>query len=409
MMKFIYHHRTQGRGGEGQHIASLIRALEAAGHKVTIVSPPGVDPLQTAGAVPVDKGRTEERGVHRLWKWISRHSPQIVFEAIELGYNLYAAMRLLPLLRQHPTAVYYERYAFFLCMGVMIAKWYCRPVLLEVNEVVGLKRARGQVLVSLAHWLERAVFQRADAIFTVSSFLQQEVMQRGARKGTVHVLPNAVDPQWFEPYFHGRQLRQKRGLTDATVVGFVGWFDYWDRLDLLVDVVHKLRDLYPALRLLLVGDGPVTPTLQAKICQHRLESTVLLTGPVPRAQVLHYVDAMDICVLPDSNAFGSPMVLFEFMARGKAVIAPDLLPIRDVVEDHVTGLIVQPGELIALQQALTQLLEDTCLRLRLGQQARQHIMAHHTWDANGHRVATLAHAFMTQHEHTLQLVAPSNV
>ena len=408
-MKFMYHHRTQGRGGEGQHIASLIRALEAAGHEVTIVSPPGVDPLKTAGAVPVDKGRTKERGIRRLWKWISRHSPQIVFEALELCYNLYAAVRLLPVLRRHPAAVYYERYAFFLFMGVMIAKWYRRPVLLEVNEVVGLKRARGQVLVALAHWLEREIFRRADAIFTVSSFLQQEVLKRGAREGTVHVMPNAVDPQWFEHNGCGMMLRQERGLADATVVGFVGWFDYWDRLDLLVDVVHKIRELFPALRLLLVGDGPITPTLQAKIRQHHLESTVILTGPVPRTQVLHYIDTMDICVLPDSNSFGSPMVLFEFMARGKAVIAPDLLPIRDVVEDHVTGLIVPPGEPAALQRALTLLLEDTFLRLRLGQQARQHIMAYHTWNANGHRVAALANAFVTQHEHTVNLVARSNV
>jgi glycosyltransferase involved in cell wall biosynthesis len=114
-------------------------------------------------------------------------------------------------------------------------------------------------------------------------------------------------------------------------------------------------------------------------------------------------------VLPDSNPFGSPMVLFEFMARGKAVIAPDLLPIRDVVEDHVTGLIVPPGEPAALQRALTLLLDDTLLRLRLGQQGRQHIMAYHTWNANGHRMAAIANAFVTQHEHPVTLVAHSNV
>jgi glycosyltransferase involved in cell wall biosynthesis len=408
-MKFIYHHRTQGRGGEGLHIASLIRALEAAGHELTLVSPPGVDPLQTAGAVPVDKGMTKERGIHQLWKWISRHSPQIVFEVLELCYNLYAAVRLLPMLQRYPTAVYYERYAFFLFVGVMIARWYRRPVLLEVNEVVGLKRARGQVLGFLARWLERAIFRRADAILTVSSLLQKEVLQRGAREGIVHVIPNAVDPQWFEHNGCGMRLRQECGLTDATVVGFVGWFDFWDRLDLLVDVVQKLRNLYPTLRLLLVGDGPVTPTLQAKIRQHHLESTVILTGPVPRTQVPDYIDAMDICVLPDSNSFGSPIVLFEFMAGGKAVIAPDLSPIRDVVEDHVTGLIVQPGDPESLQQALTRLLDDTFLRLRLGQQARQYVMAYHTWNANGHRVAALANAIVTQHEHTVNLVAHSNV
>ena len=282
MMEFIYHHRTQGRGGEGVHIASLVRALQAASYQVTVVSPPGVDPLKTAGSVPVDKGATQERGIHRVWKWISCRSPQIIFEVLELCYNLYAACRLMPILRRQPTACYYERYAFFLFIGVYLAKWYHLPVLLEVNEIVGVQRARRQILVPLARWLERRILQRADIILTVSSFLKDEIVRRGAQNGKVHVVSNAIDPKRFALYPPTMALRKKLGLDNAIVMGFVGWFDDWDRLDLLIDVIQEMRETSPRLRLLLVGDGPVTAALKAKVQSAQLETAVILAGAVPQ-------------------------------------------------------------------------------------------------------------------------------
>ena len=54
-LKILYHHRTQGRGAEGHHIASIVRELEAMGHEVTVLSPRGVDPLDPTASAPVDK------------------------------------------------------------------------------------------------------------------------------------------------------------------------------------------------------------------------------------------------------------------------------------------------------------------------------------------------------------------
>ena len=51
-LRILYHHRTQGRGAEGVHIASIVGALSAMGHQVTVLGPPGVDALATAGSAP---------------------------------------------------------------------------------------------------------------------------------------------------------------------------------------------------------------------------------------------------------------------------------------------------------------------------------------------------------------------
>jgi glycosyltransferase involved in cell wall biosynthesis len=387
---FVYHHRTQGRGGEGVHISHVVRALEAAGHPVEVVSPPAVDPLRTAGLAPVDKSETRVSGLGRVWRWISRHSPQVGFEALEIGYNLYAAARLRRVLpRQAGGSVFYERYAFFLSLSSWLAKRRGMVVMLEVNEVAGVQRARGLVLERLARWIERTSFRRADAVLVVSSFLADEVRRRGGREGRVHVIPNAVEAA--APAAPGRgAIRQTLGLNGSVVIGFVGWFDRWDRLDLLVEVFHALHRRRPEARLLLVGDGPVAGPLRSEISRRGLDRAVVLTGPVPRPDVARHLEAMDIGVLPSSNAFGSPIALFEMMAAGKPVVAPDVAPVLDVLEPGVTGLVVPLGDREALGAALDRLVADAALRERLGAAAREKIAANHTWAANARRIIAIA-------------------
>lgn len=385
-MHILYHHRTAGRGAEGHHILAFVNPAEANGHRVTIVSPPGVDPRITAGTVPLDKGASRQCGINRLWQWMSRHAPQFVFELAEFAYNGYAAARLVSAIRSARPSLLYERYAFFLFAGVAVGRFFRVPVLLEVNEVAGIQRARKQLLVRIAIAVERFVFPRADAIFVVSSYLRDRVIERGARPSAVHVLPNAIDPRRFDLNGSRGRIRAAKGLASRVVAGFVGWFDGWDRLDLLVDACARVVHNVPNLHLLLVGDGPVKEELRRRVAAHRIEGHVELTGPVPRNEVPLYIDAMDICVLPDSNQYGSPMALFEFMALGKAIIAPDLPPIRDVVADGETGIVIRPAHAGDLSAALERLMNDADLRKRLGDNARQYVLNAHTWQANANRV-----------------------
>lgn len=369
----------------------MVRALEAAGHTVTLLSPPGVDPRRTAGATPVDKGATRARGVQRLWAWVSARAPQLLFELMELAYNAHAWRVVRRALTAQPGALFYERYAFYLSAGVIAARRRGRPVLLEVNEVVGIERARRQLLTPLMRLAERATFRGADALLCVSSFLAIEAARRGARPGTVHVLPNAVDPALFDARGSGVAVRRTLGFPDdAVVAGFVGWFDVWDRLELLIDAAGALKATNPQLRLLLVGDGPVAPDLRARVHAGGLGDIVVFAGAVSRAQVPAFIDAMDIGVLAASNSFGSPIALFELMGMGKAVVAPDIGPMRDVLEDEVTGCLVTAGDGAALIAVLGRLVNEPKWRRSLGEQARARVLERHTWAANGRYVADLA-------------------
>ncbi|HXY13181.1 MAG TPA: glycosyltransferase family 4 protein [Terriglobales bacterium] len=389
-MQFVYHHRTMGRSSQGMHIRSLVEALKADGHELTVSSPPGVDPLKFAGMMPFLRKGDRAHGVQRIWKYISRECPQFAFEVCELLYNLFVPFRLLPALWRQPDAVLYERHAYFMFMGVLLGKWLRRTVVLEVNELSGFKRARGLIMERVARAIDSWVFSHANHILCVSSVLADEVQRRGAYKQCVQVLPNAIDPNRFRCRGAGQAVRASLGLEGSIVIGHVGLFYLWDRLDALIKVVKNIRERHPEIKVLLVGDGPEMDNLKQSVRRLGMESAVILPGPVPRDDVSAYIDAMDICVLPNSNDFGSPIALFEFMAMGKPCVVPDLGPIRDVIDNHVTGIMFPHADYAALEKALRRLVEDPALRTQIGAQARQLVLERHTWTVNARFVVQLA-------------------
>jgi glycosyltransferase involved in cell wall biosynthesis len=378
-----------GRSSQAIHIRGVVEALKADGHEVTILSPPGVDPLKAAGMMPFLRKRDHADGFQRIWKYISCECPQFAFEAFELLYNLFLPFRLLPILWRQPGAVLYERHAYFMFMGVLLGKWFGRPVVLEVNELAGFKRARGLIMERLARRIDAWVFSRADYILCVSRILADEARQRGASGDRVYVVPNAIDPKRFRDSGTRQSLRERLGLDGSIVIGHVGLFHLWDRLDILIEVVQSIRDRHPEIKVLLVGDGPEMENLKQTACRLGMESALVLPGPVPRDDVPAYIDAMDICVLPDSNAFGSPIALFEFMAMGKPCVVPDLGPMRDVIDDNVTGIMFPHADYGALGKALLRFVEDSEFRIQVGARAKHTVFKRHTWAANARFIVQL--------------------
>ena len=91
---------------------------------------------------------------------------------------------------------------------------------------------------------------------------------------------------------------------------------------------------------------------------------------------------MTITVLLNSNAYGSPMKVFEYLAMGKAVIAPSVEPVLEVLRDGETGVLIGPGDADAMARNVLRLAADPALRGRLGDAGRAYVLANHTWDRN---------------------------
>ena len=375
-----------GRGAEGAHIAHIVKAFEQAGHTVILLSPPGVDPLAKIGDKPLDKADTETRGLTKIWQFISRHAPQLFFECLEIGYNFQSIPRLQKYIDRHTIDFIYERSAFFLFAGAWIAHKNNIPLLVEANEAVGIKRARKLILTQPARLLERYTLRRATAVFTVSSYLS-DMLQKCSPDSRIHVLPNAIDPEVFSRPTRRDAIRRQYAVSDKIVLGFAGWFDWWDRLDLLITLQQNLvAQGYDNVVTMLIGHGTMVDDLTKQIADNNLEEKVILTGAVNKADVLDYIAALDIGVLAHSNTFGSPMVLFEMMALGKCVVAPDLAPVTDVLIDGENGLLFPQLNTEKLAEKVMQLLNDEQLIKTIGNRAKEMIMENNTWQKNAEQI-----------------------
>jgi glycosyltransferase involved in cell wall biosynthesis len=144
-------------------------------------------------------------------------------------------------------------------------------------------------------------------------------------------------------------------------------------------------DLY----LMLVGDGPHRPSLEAMAQDLGVRPRVLFTGSVPFESVPDYLAAMDIAVMPNSNWYGSPIKLFEYGAMGRAVIAPDTPPVREVMVDEEEGLIVPPGSVEALRAGLHRLAGNPTLREQLGERFRARVLRQYTWSHAADRLLSI--------------------
>jgi glycosyltransferase involved in cell wall biosynthesis len=118
---------------------------------------------------------------------------------------------------------------------------------------------------------------------------------------------------------------------------------------------------------------------------------VTITGVIERDQVAGYISAFDIALQPEVVAYASPLKLFEYMALGRAIVAPDAPNIREIVTDGIDCLLFDPEQPDGLAAALHRLAGDAGLRERLGHGAIAKIAERRlTWRDNAIKVAALA-------------------
>jgi glycosyltransferase involved in cell wall biosynthesis len=380
----LYHHRTQGRAVEAVHILGIVRGLEKAGYEVEIVGPPGVR-VEDRAAESTGGESVAAKGTSP-WRQVARRCPQALFELLEIGYNLSAFPRLWWRCRQQRPALIYERYALFNAAGVLAGRLTGTPIILEVNDTVDVERVRqGKKLRmrGLARRFERWIFRGATGLVCVSGFLRDQVAAAGVPPERIRVTPNAVDLVEFDlSRAEAARVRERLALGEGPVVGFVGSFAPWHRVDLLVDAFAALAGEFPGARLLLVGDGLCRREVEQRVEALGLRERVTFTGQVAHAEVAGFVAAMDVAVMPESNEFGSPMKVLEYLALSRATIGPEYGPLREILTHGENGLLFPPRDAAALAGCLRTLLSDPELRARLGKRGREGVESRHQWAHN---------------------------
>jgi glycosyltransferase involved in cell wall biosynthesis len=388
-LKILYHHRTASKDGQAVHIEEMITALRDQGHEVHVVAP----------SISSDDGMGAEVGwVHSL----RARLPQAVYELLELGYSIVAYRHLAKAAKEFRPDVLYERCNLFLIAGVLLKRRLKIPMLLEVNSPLTDERLRhdGLGLPALARWSERYVWRGADVVLPVTRVLADIVEREGVQPGRVLVVPNGINEAHFAQAPSVAEAKARLGWQDALVLGFTGFVRDWHGVD---RVLHWLAsaDAPPHARLLVVGDGPARVDLEALAQSLGLGERVRFTGVVARSAVPSYVAAFDIALQPAVTSYASPLKLFEYLALGKAILAPRVPNIEEVLKDgHNALLFDAKGDAkddASFTHALTRLSQDETLRRTLAVEAKNTVTSMGlTWSRNATRVTQRAQALLTQ-------------
>lgn len=377
-MKILFHHRIASADGQAVHIDELTSALRRAGHEVVVVGPGG------------SKGRSIGQSSQRVTTF-KRYLPRALYELLELSYSLVAYYRLRAAYLKFAPDVLYERANLFSPAGVWLKRRYRLPMLLEVNAPIFRERSRfgGISLKRLARWSEELTWRAADFVIPVSGVLAAIIRDSGIANERIEVIPNAVDPERFIREIDSARAKRCLGLEGRMVLGFTGFVRGWHAVDRVIDLLAN--SLAGAnLHLVVVGDGPQRRALERRASALGVTQSLTFAGPVQRAEIPRYIAAFDIALQPGVTPYASPLKLFEYMALGRAIVAPDTPNMRELLVDGETAVLFDPDDPKSLGSAIERLSGDAALRERIGANARAAIMARGlTWDNNARRTVEL--------------------
>lgn len=379
LMKILYHHRTTARDGSAVHINGLVGALRDLGAEVQVVAP-----KLAATAV----GDAEQVS------WASRvrsKLPRLAHEVAELAYNVSESATLQRVVNAFQPDLIYQRSNLFLLSGAHVAKRASIPLMEEVNAPYFLERSRhgGIAWPALASWSERRAWKQADAVITVTGVLARIVAEQGVPLERLHVMPNGIDESLLAADAVDVHAKARLGLSSYTVLGFTGFVREWNGLDTVLNQLAEPEG--HNWFLLVVGDGPARSALEQRAHELGVATRVRFTGVVKRSEVAGYVSAFDIALQPAANPYASPLKLFEYLALGRSIVAPDQPNIREILTDGADALFFVPGDPMAFGAAVRRLAGDAQLRARVAAGAIETVRRRRlTWRNNAQRVLEIA-------------------
>lgn len=342
-----------GNSGSSHHVASLVDAFYRQGHEVSLFPA-----RQLEGPDPLPNARIIELPPQQAPWWRRSRSLRERWQAQRFAH------RALPHLRDPKPAFLYERYALFSDAGALLRQKLSRPWVLEVNAPLRLERTRFEGLrgQNAARRAEFRILGAADLLVVVSHPLARWLETLGIPTDRILVVPNGVDGRVFYPRESRNGVRERLGLLEGPVVGFVGSLKPWHGLNAWLEAFERLHQRLPSVQGLIVGDGPGRAQLESQVASMGLSHSVRFTGRLPQVEVADVMGLLSLVLAPYPRLdpfYFCPLKVLEAQAMGIPVISNHQGDLPMLIGRG--GAIVPPEDVQALVEAMTAALSDECL------------------------------------------------
>jgi glycosyltransferase involved in cell wall biosynthesis len=325
-------------GGQELRILTEAAGMQQRGHDITLLCPPEARIYQEAGrfrvhAVALPIGRKNISGVLAMRAWLGKNSVDVV-NTHSSGDSWLAALA---------------------CLGT-----HGQPPIVRTRHISA---------PIPNNFPTRWLYQRATRhIVTTGSALREQLIRENRfDPARITSVPTGIDTTRFAPGDRAVARRQLHLPAEAPLIGIVATMRSWKGHRYLIEAFAQLED--QAARLVIVGDGPQRNAIQTQLQALNLGDRTILTGN--QQDVLPWLQAMDVFVLPSYANEGVPQAILQAMACELPVVTTPIGSIAEAVSNEVTGLLVEPHCVGCLRAAIERLLSSPTLRRKLGSAAVQ--------------------------------------
>lgn len=380
--------RRQPLDGPATHVRQVCKELRNSGHQVLLLAMwEGEQIWKTENFRQYERvstGRLGDGSPHLVERLVRR----VQYE-LQLPYAaLFESVRFAQACRQELAHcdLFYERLGWVGYGGGLAARQLGIPLILEINgdhleelEKLGISPKGIQRWLSV--WLmKRAVKRAAHVVATGEGWRQRFLERWQIDPARVSVVENGSE--MVERLTRGalRAFQPAGDSEETATIIYVGAFEPWHGVSILVEAFGRVVARGIPARLLLVGDGSEYQSVRERVRDDDLEALVTFTGHLGPDQVAERLSHADVAVSPYCGRVEfSGLKLLDYKAAGLPTIASGKDGQPAVIEHGQTGWIVPPCDVEALATAIALLCTKQALRRQLGQRARLEAEKCHSW------------------------------
>ena len=369
--------------GSGRKISGIVACWRDEGHEVRLVGGRDIDGREDT--LPSTSGASNTLPLYRR---LSVIQPLLnsYSEWRDLCHDRRLKSYLLQLTANWIPDLIWHRSSRLHIAPLRVARSLGIPYILEwVDSPI---RYRYSFFRRLALQIEHTRMQQAFRIIVPSLVIARNLAAREKiRRDKFIIAYNAVDPHKFRRDQESRErIRRELGVRESEVlIGYVGGFAWYHNTPILADAARRLRMYSPEVnystRFLIVGAGQGRRAFEKALDTYEVRDLFILVGRVLPEAVPSYLSACDIAVLPGSLDTICPIKVAEYMAAGLPSVVPDTPANREIVSPGKNGLLFTPGDAADLVRSLLKLINNTQMRIEMGNSAQTTAALRLSWQA----------------------------
>jgi glycosyltransferase involved in cell wall biosynthesis len=243
-------------------------------------------------------------------------------------------------------------------------------------------------------YLEKSVLKEANWVITVVDEAKMHyISDCNVLPEKITVVMNCEDSDNFENFNLDEKLIEK--YQNDFVISYIGGFGQHRGIDTAIKSMPNILKSIPEAKLLLIGEGPSEFYLEmTKLCQElNIENKVVFTGWVNFNLVPTYIKLSNVCLVPH-HASGHtnttiPHKLFQYMVMKKPIIVTDCPPLKRIIEETRSGLVIPSGDYNKMAEAVIQCCENPKISRAMGENGRKAIEEKYNWKLEAEKLCAL--------------------